>query len=272
MFAARRETLSIHNEVRFVAWAGVMLIATGAGIVIKKHFDEIGPLTIAVILGLTAAACYAWVAAKKKAPLDDYVVLLGALLISADVAFIERQWHLLDREWQRHFLLLAIVHAVAAYFFDSKAVMSLSVAALAAWLGVERQPHDSVEYATRAFTAAGVIGIWRLANRRPLFNPVFEHFAANLAFWGSIMLAVRRDTQFVGSAIAIALAAAAIAYGFRQRRELFIIYGYVYGLIAVNCLVLQSIDEDVIEVLFLLFSTVAVIIAMIVTHMRLRKA
>ena len=262
MLTARRETLSVYNEVRALAWTGVMLIATGVGIVIKKHFDDIGPMTIAVGIGLTAAACYAWVARKKRTPLDEYIVLLGALLISADVAFIERQWHLLDQQWQRHLLVLAIVHAIAAYFFDSKAVMSLAVAALASWIGVEREPRDSFEYSMHAFAAAGAIGAWRLANRRQNFNPVFEHFAANLAFWGAIMLTVREETRFAGMMTACGFAAGSIAYGFRVRRELFVIYGFVYALIAVNIAVG--------DVLFILMTTVAAIIAMIVIHARFR--
>src|SRR5579859_8071887 len=189
MLAARRETLSVYGEVRAMAWLGVMLIATGAGIFIKNHLDDIGPLTIAIAIGIVAAACYVWVAVKKKAVLDEYVVLLGALLLSADVGFIEHQWHLLGDVWQRHFLILAIAHALAAYFFDSRAVLSLAVASFAAWLGVERVPNGTMEWAIRSFACAGIVALFRVANRRAHFNAVFEHFAANLAFWGAITLA-----------------------------------------------------------------------------------
>src|SRR5437870_520921 len=108
MIDQRRAVLSIYNEVRAIAWIGVMLIATGVGIVVKKHFAEIGPLTVAFVIGAAAIGCYTWVALKERATLDDYVVLLGALLISADVGFIEQQWHVLGPEWHRHFLLLAV--------------------------------------------------------------------------------------------------------------------------------------------------------------------
>ena len=36
---------------------------------------------------------------------DDYVLLLAALLASADIGYIESQFHLLGPVWQRHFLL-----------------------------------------------------------------------------------------------------------------------------------------------------------------------
>lgn len=80
--AARRNVVPISDELRTLAWLGVMLIATGVGIVVKKHFNEIGPLTIALILAAAAIACYAF-AVWRQSGIRDYVVLLGALLISA---------------------------------------------------------------------------------------------------------------------------------------------------------------------------------------------
>src|SRR5947207_12359647 len=136
--AVRREVVPVGAELRALAWIGVMLIATGVSIFISRHLDQIGPLVIAVAIGALGAACYVWVSLKSRAPLDDYIILLGALLISADAGFIESQWHLLGNEWQRHFLLLAVVHAAAAYWFDSRAVLSLSIEALAALLRIER--------------------------------------------------------------------------------------------------------------------------------------
>src|SRR5262249_57561382 len=127
-------------------------------------------------------------ALKWRAPLDDYVLLLGALLISADAGFIESQWHPFGQEWQRHFLLLAIVHAAAAYWFESRAVLSLSIVALAAWLGIEQRGllNTSVDFAMRAFACAGILILWRVFNRQPAFKPVFDQFAINFAFWGGL--------------------------------------------------------------------------------------
>lgn len=271
MLAARRETLSIYNELRVLAWSGAMLIATGAGIIIRKHFDDIGPLTIAIILGLTAIACYAWVAVKRHAPLDEYIVLLGALLISANVAFIEQQWHLLGAHWQRHFLLLAVLHAVAAYFFDSKAVLSLAVAALAAWFGLQGGPDPTDDFAIHAFAAAGLIGLCRVANRRAHFNPVFEHAAGTLMFWGAVALSFQRGTHLLGVGLALVMSAAAIVYGVRREREAFVIYGYVYALLSLYSFIPSLWGSELRLVFFLLVSTIGVIFAMMVTLRRMKR-
>jgi hypothetical protein len=268
-FAVRRDVLSIGNELRLLAWAGVMLIASGAGIVVRKRFDDIGPLTVAAVIAAAAIGCYAWAALRRSAPLSEYAVLLGALLVSADVGFVEYRWHLLGAGWHHHFLLLAAVHAGVAYWFGSRAVLSLSIAALAAWLGIERHPQRGVDVAVASFACAAVLGVWRWVNRRPAFADVLEHFAAHLVFWGALGLTLTDHTRWLGVLIAVVLAALSIAYGFRSRRELFVLYGYVYGALAADLAVVSQLHDSSIP-LFLLASTVAVIVAMVVTHFRMR--
>jgi len=263
--AVRREIVPVGVELRTLAWLGVMMISTGVGILIYKHRDQIGALAIAIALGALAAACYVWVSLRPHAPLDDYVILLGALLISADAGFIETQFHVLGGEWQRHFLLLAIVHAATAYWFDSRAVLSLSIVALAAWLGVEQRGlfNNELQFAARAFICAGVLVLWRVLNRRPEFAPLFDQFAINLAFWGSLILTAHSDTKLIGLLVTLLIAAGAVWLGFHQRRELFLMYAFVYTIIAINIVVAEA--------LLVLVSTVAGIAALFVIHAAFQK-
>ena len=276
---ARPEIVPIGTELRALAWAGVMLIATGVGIVITRHFNQIGPLAIAIIIGVAAAACYAWVALKQSAPLDPYIVLLGALLISADVGFIETQWKLLGDEWQRHFLLLAVGHGIAAYFFDSRAVLSLSIASLAAWLGIEQREifiHSDIELAIRAFTCTAILAIWREVDQRTHkgedFQPLFEHFATNIAFWGALILTFDRDTRWTGLVIALVLAALSLTHGVRKSRELFVIYAVVYGLMAIDIVALDRFFRGTTaEAAYVAVSTILAIGTLIAIHFRFRR-
>ena len=268
----RRDVVPIGNELRALAWLGVMLIATGVGIVVKKHFDQIGPLAIAAVVAMAALSCYAF-AVWKQSQLRDYVVLLGALLISADVGFIESQWHLLGSEWQRHFLLLAALHAAAAYYFGNRAVLSLSIAAFATWLGIEKRDIFSSEtdFAYRAFICAAVLLIWRSVNRKTDFNSLFEHFATNIAFWGTLTLTAASTTKYVGLLLTLIAAAGSLIYGLKGRRELFVIYAGVYALIAIDMVIVDLIHEGIFVAFYLLVSTIAAIAALFAIHVRFQN-
>jgi hypothetical protein len=276
----RREVFSLHPELRILSWGGAMLLAAAAGIVLKENFDRIGPLALATLIGVAAIACYAfvWWHRARASVVDDYILLLGALLVSADVAFIESQFHLLGNAWHRHFLILAIVHGVTAYVFRSRVVLSLSIAAVIAWLGVREQPFgQSTDYAIRAFTCALLLLAWRTAHARlnhdPQrdFAPTFEHFAANVAFAGSVVLMFDNSTRIIGALVALAIASVVIAWGIRVKRELFVLYASLYIVCAVNVLFATLTNDDALTFLFIVLSIIGAIIALFAIHARVRE-
>jgi hypothetical protein len=277
----RREVFSLYPELRLMSWGGVMLLATAAGIVLKNNLDRIGPLALAIAIGLAAAACYAWTwwRRARASLVDDYVLLLGALLLSADVAFIETQFHLLGGQWQRHFLLLAIAHGAGAYLFRSRMVLSLSIAAFAAWLGVEQRHvlefNADRDFAMRAFLCAALLLVWREIDRRVRrvsdFTPVFEHFAAMLALSAGFVLMIADSTRVAGCLATIVIAAIVILWGVRTRRESFVLYAYLYAVVAVDVLVVNAIsDVEALALLFIVVSTIAAVVGLIVIHSRMK--
>jgi hypothetical protein len=277
----RREVFSLYPELRLMSWGGVMLLATAAGLVLKNNLDRIGPLALAIAIGLAAAACYSWTwwRRARASLVDDYVLLLGALLLSADVAFIETQFHLLGGQWQRHFLLLAIAHGAGAYLFRSRMVLSLSIAAFAAWLGVEQRHvlefNADRDFAMRAFLCAALLLVWREIDRRVRrvsdFTPVFEHFAAMLALSAGFVLMIADSTRVAGCLATIVIAAIVILWGVRTRRESFVLYAYLYAVVAVDVLVVNAIsDVEALALLFIVVSTIAAVVGLIVIHSRMK--
>lgn len=269
----RREVFSIAGELRLLAWDGAMLLATAAGIVLKNNLDRIGPLALAMLMAAAAAACYAWVWIRRaRASLaDDYVLLLGALLVSGDVAFIESQFHLFGDAWYRHFLVLAVFHGVTAYLFRSRLVLSLSIAALAAWLGLtggsltgfQSRGFQPNEFALRAFSCSALLLMWRYANRREEFHVTFEHSAALLALSGASALNI---------VATLVVAVAVIVWGFRTRRELFVLYAFVWGVVALNIWLARKLDSEVVTFLMMVVSFFGAIVALIAIHARFREA
>jgi hypothetical protein len=247
-----RSLFSVFDELRAALYAAVALVITGVGILIKEHLDRIGPLTLIFALALAGAACYVpAIRAKSRgtapATVAEYVLLLGALIVSADVGYAESQFHWLGANWSRHLLLLAAFHALTAYVFGSRLVLSVALTSLAGWFGIERGPGNlapwqfaTPELGLRALTCAAVILAWRAIDRssqRARFRPVFEHFAANLAFWGVLGWCSNDRLRVVGILALLVLAAIAIHKALRSRAESFAVYGVGYGAVGISLVI-----------------------------------
>jgi hypothetical protein len=282
----RREVFSLHPELRIVSWGGAMLLATAAGLVLKNNLDRLGPVVLSLLMFIAAASCYAfvWWRRKRAGIVDDYILLLGALLLSADVAFVETQFHFLGTAWHRHFLILAIVHGATAYLFRSRIVLSLSITALAAWLGVRADTYDTpwrapIDYALQALACAALLLMWRAAHvrfdrdeRRRGFAVTLEHFIANVAYAGCFPLMFERDTRFIGSFAAILIAALIVIWGVRKRRELFVLYGFLYAVLAIDILIGQLFEKDTwVMVIVILPSLIGAIVGLFAIHSRVKE-
>src|SRR5215472_18878546 len=127
-----RSLFSVFQELRAALYAAVALVVSGVGILIKEHLDRIGPLTLILALALAAAACYVPALRAKSrgtapATVAEYVLLLGALIVSADVGYAESQFHWLGANWSRHLLVLTAFHAFTAYALQSRLVLSVAL-------------------------------------------------------------------------------------------------------------------------------------------------
>jgi hypothetical protein len=143
---ARRELVSLRFEIRALLYAGVLLLTGGVGALVAQHQRDIGPLAIALGVGLAAVACLGWVA-RRAAPFSwdpvsspgvafDYVLLLGLLLAAATLAYVEAQFTVLGPRWPAHLLLVAALDLLAAYRWDSRTALGLALTSLAAWRGL----------------------------------------------------------------------------------------------------------------------------------------
>jgi hypothetical protein len=253
----RGRVFSLHAELRVTLYAGVLLMMAGFGLILARNIDRIGPLVIVLTVALIAAAC-AIPALRAKATgralsvAGEYLLLLAVLLASADLAYAERQFTLLGPLWSWHLLLLAVFHAAVAYAFASPLVLAASLTALAGWFGVGGTPgdmllfsHSTPSLGARALACALLITAWRLADRRARpesrFSDVFDHFAANLAFWGAIAWCAEWPWVVAGLPLLVALGHASVRRGLGTGREVFLVYGTVYAAIGVCAAVLPHI-------------------------------
>jgi hypothetical protein len=145
--AARGELVSIHWELRALLYSGVLLLTTGVGLFLKENHERLGPAVLASLIGLAAAIClvyvfrrsppFSWRSTPTPPPIAaDYVLLLGVLLIASDLAYIETHFRWLGPRWPEHLLIVSLLYLLAAYRFDSRAVLSLGLTSFAAWRGI----------------------------------------------------------------------------------------------------------------------------------------
>src|SRR3984957_9617668 len=282
----RGEIFSVFEEIRFALYGAVAAITAGVGLLVKQNLDRIGPLTLIVSLALVAAACYATAIRSRwrRAPRSiggDYVLLLGALIVSADLGYTETQFHWLGDHWSWYLLILAAIHATTAYTLDSRLVLSVALTSLAAWFGLDAHIGSLLQLegvirnsGVEAMLCAGVILLWRLIHGRlqgaVQFIDVFEHFAANLAFWSALALCDSPDTRWMAVVALVAFPIVSVRPGLPPSQEAFVVYGIGYAALGLCIVEAQAIGETVIAVAMALGTVVAALILLWQFHQRLK--
>lgn len=211
----------------------------------RDNLERIGPATLVAALLAAAGACYATaIRSRRRGTMrslgGDYLLLLGALLLSSAVGYAESQFRWFGAGWSRHLLWLAAIHGFTAYVLDSRLVLSVALTAFAAWAGIVATPADLWApraaldgLGWRALACAAVFATARALHRRQRgwreFPDVYEHFAANLAFWGALALLFDAPTRGLGAASLAVLAVYTGQRGVRQGREAALLYAIGYA-------------------------------------------
>jgi hypothetical protein len=240
---ARRDLVSVRLQVRAALYLGVLLLTTGVGLFVKENQDRIGPAAIGFAIGLAAAACLVW-AWRRSAPFRwgeaasshaafDYLLLLGALLVATDLAYLETQLELLGPNWPWHLLAVAVFYAFLAYRFDSKMLLSLALASFAAWRGIAVNvtrtslgAGDPSRLRIEALACGSLFVILGVAaahrQRKAHFEDVYVNAGLLLVFGGLLSGVFGGGGDRWGAwLLALLLAAAAVAaVGFRAKRTL----------------------------------------------------
>lgn len=238
---ARRELVSAQLEVRAALYVGVLLLTGGIALFVKENHERIGPAAIGLAIGATAAGCLAW-AWRNSPPFAwggtpathagfDYVLLLGALLVATDLAFLETQLGLLGENWPWHLLVVAALTLLLAYRFDSKMLLSLALASFAAWRGVSVNlsrvtlgAGDPARLRAEAL-ACGVLFVvvgvaLRRAGRKPQFEDVYVNAGLLLGF-GGLLSGVFTTLNWPTWTLLLLLGAGGTAFvSFRAKRTL----------------------------------------------------
>jgi hypothetical protein len=272
---------SLFVELNAFLYLGVLAFVGGMAWTFQTYFTDLGDpfilATFSALFGGCLYYCFSRGAPYSPAEVEspslgfDYVLYLGCLLLSAELAYIEFRFHLFGGVWDHYLLFTTAVYALLAYRFDNRFVLSLALASFAGWFGLTMSAFDfgsaDALRASALIYGAIVAAAGTAAHRQGVkrhFLETYLHVAANVVFWAMVSGIVDRSRSWLYLAALLVLSAVAIVQGVRFRRFVFVAYGAVYGYIGVSAKVVPELGNDATQILAYFVVTATLMIAVLV--------
>lgn len=280
----RKQRVSVYAELSALLYLGVLSLVGGLGWTLRAYVANLGDAAILALLSAIVVAAFYYCFAKagpfattevlSPNMLVDYVLYLGCLVLSAEIAYVEYRFQLLAN-WHHHLLIVSVIFGALAYRFDNRFVLSLALSSLAGWLGLRISGVEIVSADPLRMTAllygAFVAGMGTWLSRQGIkahFLDVYLHLAANV-----VLAALASGTGEPGMGLAylgalLSLCSASIALGIRYRKFAFVTYGILYGYGAISFRLLPLIGDPAVIFLYGIVSGTLVLVALVVLARR----
>jgi hypothetical protein len=277
---SRGEPFSLFLELNVLLYAGVLAFVVGLGWTVSTWSQQLGDVVVLTILSTILATCFwycfsrapAWSPAEAPAPspIFDYVLYLGCLVWSIELAYLENRFHVLPGEWDFYLLATAVLFFVLAYRFDNRFVLSLGLSALAGWFGltISRWPaHQDAAYRQYALVYCLLVGIGgALLQRRglkPHFLPTYLNVVANVLFWALLAGVFNRQGYGVWLLALLIACSASLAWGLMRRHFIFVAYAAVYGYVGVSSMFLRGVTDETGILSYFVVTGVAMLVVLV---------
>ncbi len=282
---SRGEPFSVFLELNILLYGGILAFVAGLGWTVSTWSQQLGAVLVLTVLSAVLAACFwycfsrapAWSATETASPrlVFDYVLYLGSLTWSVELAYIENQFHLLAGQSDLYLLATAGLFFFLAYRFDNRFVLSLALSSLAGWFGLtisHRPSHQDAEYRQYAIVYSLVVGVaGAILQRRglkPHFFGTYLNIAANVLFW-AVLSAVFNDQGYLVWLLALlAACGASLAWGLRCRQFSFVAYAAVYGYAGVSSILLRDLHSETAGLTYFVVTGVAMLVMLVVIARR----
>jgi len=256
---SRGEPFSLFLELNILLYAGILAFVAGLGWTVSTWSQQLGDVLVVTVLSAMLAACFwycfsrapAWSPSEVSSPslVFDYLLYLGALIWSVELAYLESRMHLLSGQWDLYVLTTAALFFFLAYRFDNRFVLSLALSSLAGWFGlaISHWPsHQEVAYRKYAILYSLFVGIaGTLLQRRglkPHFFGTYLNVAANVLFWALLSGVFTRQHYVLWFLALLACCGASLAWGLPRREFSFVAYAAVYGYVGVSSILIRDIQ------------------------------
>jgi hypothetical protein len=281
----RRERFSIFLELNAGLYIGVLALVGGVGWTFRTYFANVGDLFILTTFSVLVVGClyYCFSRASPYAHGEvespnlpfDYVLYLGCLMLSAELAYIEFRFQLFQGVWDHYLLFAAATFALLGYRFDNRFVLSLALASLAGWFGLKVSAFGfrSADFLRMSALTYGAIVAgtgWTLYRQgiKPHFVESYLHIAANVVFTAIVSGVVDQSASALYLAALIALCGVSIVLGVRFARFVFVAYGIVYGYIGITAKVVPDFRHETAFLGYVVVTGGLVVVALVVLARR----
>src|SRR4026207_1678061 len=258
---SRGEPFFLFFELNILLYAGVLAFVAGLGCTISTWSRQLGDVLVLAILSAILAACFwycfsrapAWSPAETPSPslVFDYVLYLGSLTWSLELAYVENRFHVLSGQSDLYLLATAGLFFFLAYRFDNRFVLSLALSSLAGWFGltISHWPsHQDVAYRQYAILYSLIVAaagaILQRRGLKPHFFGTYLNIAANVMFWALLSGVFNRQGYVVWSLALVAVCGASLAWGLARRQFSFVAYAAVYGYVGVSAILIRDINGE----------------------------
>ena len=252
---------SLHNELRFLLYLGVLLFTSGVGTLIYKNIDTIGHVAVLGLLFTLTGVGFYFSFKKAKGfhkeevlfdnPVYDYIVLLCTILSCIFIGYLQYQYKIFG--YGLSSLVCSLVGFACAYYFDNKSALSIGITGLATFIGITVTPKTLLEneiYSNPSLTyygiaLGGLLLLWleysKKISLKKHFQLVFLTFALQLI--GVCSIAGLLESYWY---IFIFLLAAFVYYFYKISYEIksifLFVFTVVYGYIGFNIVLFKLID------------------------------
>jgi len=282
---SRGEPFSVFLELSILLYAGIVVFVAGLGWTVSTWSKQLGDVVVLTVLSAMLAACLwycfsrapAWSRAQVASPslAFDYVLYLGSLTWSVELAYLENRFELLSGQWEPYLLTTAALFFFLAYRFDNRFVLSLALSALAGWFGltISHWPsHQDAEYRLYAILYSLIVGgagaILERRGLKPHFLGAYLNIAANVLFWAVLSGVFDRQASGLWFLVLLGACAASLAWGIKRRQFSFVAYAAVYGYVGVSSLLLRGTNSDVGVFSYFVVTGIAMVVLLVLIARR----
>jgi len=277
---SRGEPFSVFLELNSLLYVGILAFVAGLGWTVSTWSQQLGDVLVLAVLSTMLAACFwycfsrvpAWSPGETPSPslVLDYVLYLGSLIWSVELAYIETRFHLLSGQWDFYLLGTAGLFFFLAYRFDNRFVLSFALSSLAGWFGltISHWPsHQDETYRQYAILYSLIVGgAGALLQRRglkPHFFGTYLNIAANVLFWALLSGVFNHEGYWVWFLALLTACGASLAWGLARRQFSFVAYAAVYGYVGVSAILLRNLNDGTAILSYFVVTGIAMLVFLV---------